>query len=288
MKTLLRLVVFACLFSSASAQDIKGKWYGMVTQIPGGYSTFFDLEFDIKQDPGITGVSYSYKHPNLYEKLQFTGKVRGDSIYLREDSAKIMQEILPEDWVLCVKNFTVAYRKVGAREFLQGTWDGKMKGDRTRDCLPGSVILSRSKEDIKYFVDSIHSPIPASGFEPVPSFTKTFANTNISKVTEIEVKHLDLELRLRDYLEVDNDTITVYLNRKILAPNIWISKKAVSIKFKMNPTVPLNELLLYAVNLGRIPPNTSEMYLIDGTRSYRIMIESDKQKTAAVYLRYKP
>lgn len=56
----------------------------------------------------------------------------------------------------------------------------------------------------------------------------------------------------------------------------------------MNPDIELNEIILFAENLGKIPPNTSQLIIIDGTNTYRLIIESDLQKSAAIYLKYKP
>jgi len=87
-------------------------------------------------------------------------------------------------------------------------------------------------------------------------------------------------------MKPDNDTVSIYLNREILAKNIQISKRPALIKFQIDKLIVLHELLLYAENLGLVPPNTSELILIDGETRHRVMIVSDKQKTAAIYLRY--
>jgi hypothetical protein len=78
------------------------------------------------------------------------------------------------------------------------------------------------------------------------------------------------------------------LNRDILLKNIKITKRPTTINLKLDPRIELHEVLLYAENLGLVPPNTSELILIDGENKHRIMIVSDKEKTAALYLRYKP
>ena len=93
---------------------------------------------------------------------------------------------------------------------------------------------------------------------------------------------------LLDYMKIDNDTVSVYLNRDILLKNIKITKRPTIINLKLDSRIELHEVLLYAENLGLVPPNTSELILIDGENKYRIMIVSDKEKTAALYLRYKP
>src|SRR5690606_16480410 len=104
----------------------------------------------------------------------------------------------------------------------------------------------------------------------------------------IEIRQPDIQIQLIDYLKVDNDTVSVFLNRKPLARNIRISKRPVLLSFQVDKRLELHEILLYAENLGHIPPNTSEMIVVDGDRRHRVMIVSDKEKTAAVYLRYKP
>jgi hypothetical protein len=66
-----------------------------------------------------------------------------------------------------------------------------------------------------------------------------------------------------------------------------ISKKQIRLTLDMNPQIEVNELILFAENLGNIPPNTSQLLVIDGNITHRLIIESDKQKSAALYLKYK-
>ena len=98
----------------------------------------------------------------------------------------------------------------------------------------------------------------------------------------------ELQIQLLDYLKADNDTVSVYLNRNILARNIRISKRPSIIHFKLNPETEFHEILMYAENLGMIPPNTSELILIDGESRHRIMITSDNEKSATILLRFQP
>ena len=97
-----------------------------------------------------------------------------------------------------------------------------------------------------------------------------------------------MQIQLVDYMKVDNDTVSVYLNRNLLAKSIRIAKRPALLNFKLDTRIVHHEILLFAENLGQVPPNTSELILIDGINRHRVMIVSDKEKTAAVYLRYKP
>ena len=51
-----------------------------------------------------------------------------------------------------------------------------------------------------------------------------------------------------------------------------------------------NDLVMYAENLGLIPPNSAIMIITDGEHRYEISLTSDYQRNAAVRLKraYKP
>jgi hypothetical protein len=287
MKMLLYAAVFSLLITSASAQNVSGKWYGSISQGPGGYSRLYDLELDLSQKENITGESYAYITNVLDARVGLTGTIKGNHVELQEDKKLIYQEKIPLTWVLCIKNFVLTYRDEGDREYMQGEWTGVSKEDGGA-CVPGKIILSRSKTDLQLFFSKggFNNPVPPDS--PIPAFTSDFNSTAVTKITEIEVHQPLLQIRLYDYLKVDNDTVSVYLNRNSLSKNIGISKRPVRINFNLDTRIDINEILLFAENLGKIPPNTSLMEIIDGRHTYRLKIESDKQKTAAIYLRYKP
>jgi len=284
---LLILLSFSNLF--CFSQDISGKWFGKVTQGPGGYSELYDLELDLKQKKVIRGQSYAYIPNILSVRIGLNGYIDGDTVRLSESLFAISEEQMPPSWVACIKNINVKYYKAGASEFLRGNWNGKSKDDNS-DCIPGEIILSRTKEDIAEFLaaDGFRHPFRDDTISLKPtSFMPTFLNTSIKPVEEIEVKNRNIELRINDYLNIDDDSVSLYLNRGRLLGKTRISKKPIRIKVALDKD-RLNEILIYAENLGNIPPNTSQLVIIDGTNTHRLIIESDKQKSAAIYLNYNP
>lgn len=294
MKTLLFLLISCCCIVHGFSQDISGKWYGKITQHPGGYSQLYDFELNLKQGKSITGESLSLMKDSLEIRIGLSGYADRDTFRLSESRDWIRVDKVPWNWVACIKNINVAYRKEQENEYLEGNWNGVSKDKPYDDCIPGRVILSRTVSGLNQFLyENRDSVITASNNIPEPNesitdFKTPFLDTEIEKVTEIQVHNKNLQLQMIDYLKVDNDTVSVYLNRKVLAKNIWISKRAAVINFTLDPNKQLHEILLYAENLGEIPPNTSELFIIDGEDTHRVMIVSDKQKTAAVYLKYKP
>lgn len=293
MKLAFFSLLFLAVIQFAYSQNIEGKWYGKITQSPGGFKQLYDLELTIKQNKKfISGISYATIKDSLYVKIGFTGSQDPDSIRLSESKYNVMQEVVPFPWEICIKNYVLSYRTENTTEYLEGTWDGKGRDDD--ECIPGHIILARTPEALEQYLqankDSVIQTNPIVADSPPPSidFTSSFLNTIPLKVKEIVVHNANLQLHLIDYSKVDNDTVSIYLNRETLAKNIWISKRSAIVNFKLDTRLTFHELLLYAENLGKIPPNTSSLLLIDGQRVHRIRIESDKQKTAAIYLRYKP
>lgn len=294
MKTLLSLLFLTACFTSLTAQNISGRWIGKITQSPGGYSELYDFELDLTQKKNIWGDSYAYIEDSLYIRIGLSGYVDKDSIRLSESKEWIRQEKLPWNWILCVKNISLAYRKENNAEFMEGTWNGVSKDDASDPCIPGRVILSRTRSSLDQYLEQNRDSVIVAEAEtvtpdlPVFDFSEDFNNTKTNKVTEIVVHSPSLQLQINDYLKVDNDTVSIFLNRKYLAKNIRIAKRATIINFNIDERVELHEILLFAENLGKIPPNTSQLLVIDGQDTHRVMIESDKQKTAAIYLKYKP
>lgn len=289
------LILLSILYQEILAQNISGKWYGKITQGPGGYSELYDLELNLTQKKSIWGDSNAWMGNVVRIRIGLSGKMKGDSVNLNESLGWIREDVVPWDWVACIKTYDLVYRIDAAYEYLEGTWSGISKDNPKEDCIPGKVILSRSIEGLNKFLeqrkDTLISTIAQNPEPAAPvlvNFNSDFLKTEPKKVTEIDVYNADLQIQLLDYMKPDNDTVSVYLNREILAKNIQISKRPALIKFRIDKRIVLHELLLYAENLGLIPPNTSELILIDGETKHRVMIVSDKQKTAAIYLRYKP
>jgi len=295
MRWLSVCIVLLVSFQTSFSQNIQGKWIGKITQQPGGYSQLYDLEFDLSQRKNIWGESYAFEGDSVQIRIGLSGFIEKDSIRLNESLGWIREDKVPYNWIACVKQFVLAYRKEGSFEYLEGRWTGVSKDDESEPCLPGKVILSRTLEGLNKFLedrkDSVITTEPvitASIPPPVPDFKSNFLDTEPKKITEIVVTHPDLQIQLLDYMKVDNDTVSVYLNRNLLAKNIRIDKRPALLNFKLDTRLEFHEILLFAENLGLVPPNTSEMILIDGQQRHRVMIVSDKEKTAAVYLRYKP
>jgi hypothetical protein len=96
----------------------------------------------------------------------------------------------------------------------------------------------------------------------------------------------EVTVKLYDNGEIDDDTISVYLDKKLALSKKRLSTAAITINLKMDESNPDHELIMVAENLGRIPPNTSLMIVTAGDQRYEVRITSTEQKNAMVRFKY--
>jgi hypothetical protein len=117
----------------------------------------------------------------------------------------------------------------------------------------------------------------------VPAPLKTRENNLIQTIT---VNTEDVIVKLYDNGEIDDDTISVYLNNTLVLSKKRLTAAALEVKLKMDEENTDHELVMVAENLGRIPPNTSLMVVTSGGKRYEVRITSNEQKNAVVRFRY--
>jgi hypothetical protein len=95
-----------------------------------------------------------------------------------------------------------------------------------------------------------------------------------------------LILTLYDNGEVDGDTVSVVLNDQLLIARQGLTTTAVQNVIHVNQLANDSlRLVLYAENLGRIPPNTGVLIIQDGEERYQVRFEGDLQRNSAVILK---
>jgi hypothetical protein len=98
----------------------------------------------------------------------------------------------------------------------------------------------------------------------------------------------DVTIKLYDNGEIDDDTISVFYDKKLMLSNKRLSAAPIILKLKMEDDGEDHELVMVAENLGRIPPNTSLMIVEAGDQRFDVRITSTAQKNALVRFKYQP
>lgn len=131
--------------------------------------------------------------------------------------------------------------------------------------------------------DSVIAKTPTV-FTPAADVDKRKTET----VQSVFYKTDSLLLTLYDNGEVDGDTVSVLMNGKIIMPMVGLSTRAVRKTIYITKDTPDSiQLIMYAENLGSIPPNTGLLVVHDGEDIYEIRFSGDYKKNAAIMFRRK-
>ena len=99
---------------------------------------------------------------------------------------------------------------------------------------------------------------------------------------EIMVEHDSITVTLYDNGEIDGDSITLIYNDSIMAKHRLLTDKPLTFVIKIAAGSSRNELIMYAENLGSIPPNTALMLIYDGDKRYEVSMRSNMSTSGAV------
>lgn len=149
-----------------------------------------------------------------------------------------------------------------------------------------SVPKEKNKEQI---ITPISKPIQKSApvLTPVVSLEE-LAKRKIETIRTVDFKSDSLVLTLYDNGVIDGDTVSVILNGKTIISKQMLTANALTKTIYITPDLGDSlQLIMYAENLGSIPPNTGLLIIHDGEDMYQIRFAGDLQKNSAIILRRK-
>lgn len=103
-------------------------------------------------------------------------------------------------------------------------------------------------------------------------------------VSEIPVNADSILLRFYDHAEIDGDSISLFINGKLLQKHILLAAEPVEFWIAAKDLNEENEVTMVAENLGTIPPNTSLMIAWCKGVRYEAKLESTESTSATVRL----
>ena len=124
--------------------------------------------------------------------------------------------------------------------------------------------------------------------EPIIATTLPFEKRVNTLLKTIAIKNQTFTVDFYDNGEIDGDSISVFYNGKLVLSHKMLSYKPITLTLTIDPDKEVNELVMYADNLGEIPPNTALMIVHDGDNRYEQRIESDLGRNGTIRFSYKP
>jgi hypothetical protein len=152
------------------------------------------------------------------------------------------------------------------------------KGTTTTPVTRNNTV---QKQPVVTAPEVIKKPEPKPA--PIPVQTRNREN---STARVLDVRNEEITIKLYDNGEVDDDTISVYVDNKLVLASKRLSASPIELKVKLDEEHPEHTVVMVAENMGRIPPNTSLMIVWDGDKRYEVQITSTEQRNAMVRFRY--
>jgi hypothetical protein len=278
-------IIFAILFllaaSNLSAQDLNGIWRGKLTPEAGGCFPVYYLELQISfVNNAISGNAYDYYDKSRFVRLDFNGRYNSNTKRLVLIEEKILNVQIPRDCFPCIKTYDLTYSQNGKDEFLTGDFKG-FGADKKTACPPGRIVLQRMMQ--------AEFPVQVKQNDTLARLQQAMQlkprEKELVQTYQIDTSHIKIELY--DNAEIDNDTVSVFLNNTLLLYKKRLTDKALPLTVNAFPGQEY-ELMMYAENLGSIPPNTALMVITSGKKRYELRVSSSEQKSAVVKFVYNP
>jgi hypothetical protein len=142
--------------------------------------------------------------------------------------------------------------------------------------------ITKAVKRYKIQVESLNNtaPPPVTSGDKKPA-APVIEGRAVKDIKTINVKNKKITVDLYDDGDVDNDIVSVYFNGELVVNKKALSTNPLSFNLTIEPGKS-NELVLFAENLGNIPPNTALMIINDGPNRHEVRLSSDMKNNAEV------
>ena len=314
------LIAFLCCnVYVAGAQNVAGKWYGIGNPDVDGSSNSYLMEFIITQNgSNVTGY-FNYFFRNGYFSNKLTGTYDASKRLLTLRPLPILYHLSANvgNGVDCIMTGAFTLRVARIESTLSGMF---MSDEFHRYTSPPVKVnfrkLGKDEPELKERIkmkdlvleappkvepqprpaQNIAAPVivsKQSSTAPValPSPTIKATEEAVKMRTNSYVRILDVvtdsvDVDLYDNGEFDSDSVSIFYNGKIIAHRQELNTRTpIHLRVFVDSEEKHNDLLMFAENLGTIPPNSAIMIVKDGSNRYEIPMQSNYQKNGAVRLR---
>lgn len=293
--------IFVCFIMAfqSNAQTVTGHWYGIgKVAVPGEHSSYLS-ELIIKQKRNtVTGELQYYFRDSLFKvKVSGNFNTRTRQLIFKPIPFIYYLSTNTKTGIDCMLtgNFTLLVNRT--ESVLTGAFESDAAHRYTSPAIQYRFKYSTDTIASKPEVDTIEIDPPTDPISTMKMIERKelspimieprFLKREKSIFKEIEVTENFLKIDLYDNGSIDHDTVSLYLNNQLLFKDIPLTQIAFRRTIVLDSTIDVNEISMYAENLGTIPPNTAIMIIYDGQKRHELILTSDLDRTATIRLRRK-
>lgn len=301
------LILLAILLSLQSrSQTVFGYWYGYANVKSNSSTNNYLVELVLQPEKNYVKGIMNYYFKNTYRSIELKGNYNSNTRQLSlYDVPIVYHGSISKFEVDCIMNMQATLMVAQAGSTLVGAFKGspdyqytcpdikfnlKLNADISKK---DSVLkaISEYKENYQVWTPQLADTLVAVNVIPrkVTNYVTQDEYTKREDVIaeEIEVESDSLDVSIYDNGEIDGDVISLFYNRNLILSSQKLTHKSIRMNLVLDSAKSINELTMFAENLGLIPPNTALVIINDGKKKYELRLSSNLEKNATIRIRRK-
>lgn len=308
MRSLLLISLMLSTGTLPAQQHVKGSWYGRADVENAGAASNYLTEFILQQKGNDIEGIFGYYFKDSYQSFFVRGTYNPKTRLVSFRNIPVLFHGSPtRTGIECPMNFEgrLMVSKVG--NFINGNFytepkykytcpqlrvSMKMDTSEEQDSTAGNTVAGRrfwqpQQEDVVISGTAAVPAIQVAAIQENPNqaLIEEFSRRGNIYEKDITVSDDSVLVSFYDNGEIDDDTISVFLNKKPILVRRGLSARALNIYIGLDSSTDVNELSMFANNMGKFPPNTALMVISDRQKRYDLYLSASLKQNATVRLR---
>ncbi len=279
-------------FITSATGQINGDWYGVGSINKAGAYDSYMVEMILTQTGNkVTGqLNYFFKSEKIESTITGTYLPNSRTLELRATPV-LNYQAKDANGADCPMEGSFTFMSSQLETTLRGQFNPTYNYRLTCPAInikfkkqlikPDEVVLKAPVQVEQLLVfDEPDKP------KPIDPAVILLSKRAIDVVDEIEIESDSITAIFYDNSEIDNDTISVFYNKNLIASKKMLSDKPMTFRLAINDT-GISEINMYAENLGKLPPNTALLIVMDGEKRMEFNLLSNYIKSSTLRFRKK-
>jgi hypothetical protein len=303
------------------SQSISGSWYGKADVVVQGMYNNYLTELVLKQRGSEVEGVFGYYFKDTYQSFFVRGTYNKETRAVRIKGLPMIfyRSSATQNGAECMMDFEATLRVSQVKSSMNGSFVTidkykytcpEMRASFTMDVATKNLdsMLSSSIVGKKFWMPQredvvVSTAAPAVTGNPTTisiapakitdsainynerNLLAQFTRRKIIYTKDLEIGSDSIRISLYDNGEIDGDTVTVFLNGKPVLAHQELTARAMNIYLTLDNSKDVNEVSLFAENLGKIPPNTALMVVTDGVSRFEVFLSSSYTQNATVRIK---
>ncbi len=300
------LITFILISLCSHSQSVFGYWYGYANVKTSNSANNYLVEMVLQPEKNYVKGILNYYFKNTYRSMQVKGSYNAATRQLNIYDIPVVYHGSAANFeVDCIMDMVGILRVSQAKSVLTGSFYAKpdyrytcaainFKLSLNADISKKDSVLkaiSEYKENYQVWQPAANDTAIAANVIPrkVVNYVieKEFTERENVVTNEIEVESDSLIIDVYDNGEIDGDIISVFYNQNLIMFNQKLTHKSIHINLTLDSAKAVNEITMFAENIGLIAPNTALMRIHDGKKQYDLRISSTLKKNATIRIKRK-